>query len=179
MEGLQAHHRDHFQRVHALPGIIQRTFVRVPLDIVRQIVLSLRWQPMMLSHLRCGTIWDHLKVVNMICYLQQTTQHDLQVCVGMKIHYELLKSLYRQSCTPWKFQMHWASVPLICGVWHPYKHMNLLLQWSFMPIISLVEKSTPTSKWGTNKGEVYSHGEDDSCPMSQFTRLPPHILGKN
>ena len=81
--------------------MIQRTFVKVPLDIVRQNVLSLRWQPMMLSQLRCGTKPDHFKPLNTIRHVQQATRHDLPLCVDMKIHYELLKYLYGQSYTSW------------------------------------------------------------------------------
>ena len=54
---------------------------------------------MMLSQLRCGTKIDHLKVLNMICYLQHTPRHDLPLCVDMKILYELLKYQYGQSYT--------------------------------------------------------------------------------
>ena len=82
MEALQVSHGDVRWCVYALPGIIRRTFVEVPFDIVRQNVLSLRWQPMMLSQLRCGTKIDHLKPVNMICYLQQTTRHDFATVCG-------------------------------------------------------------------------------------------------
>ena len=72
----------------------------------------------MLSHMRCGTKLDHLKLMNMIRYLQPTTPHDLPLYVDMKIHYELLKYLYGQSYTPWNFHLHWARLPLIYGVWH-------------------------------------------------------------
>ena len=97
--------------------MIQCTFVRVPLDIVRQNVLSLRWQPMMLSQLRRGTKLDHLKLLNSMGHVQQATRHDLPLCVDMKILYELLRYLYGQSYTSWNFQLHWSSLPLIYGVW--------------------------------------------------------------
>ena len=58
-----------FGGFYALPHVIQRTIVRVPLDIVRQNVLSLRWQPLMLSQLRCGTKLDHLKLLNTIWHV--------------------------------------------------------------------------------------------------------------
>ena len=118
--------------------MIQRTFVRVPLDIVWQNVLSLRWQPMMLSQLRCDTTLYHLKLLNTIRHVQRATRHDLPVCVDMKIHYELLKYLYGQSYTPWNFQLPWSSLPLIYGVWHPYKHMITILYRNFMPIICMM-----------------------------------------
>ena len=87
VEAVQAFHGDLFQRVYALLGMIERTFVRVPLDIVRQNVLSLRWKAIMLSEMRCGTKIYHLQLVNMIRELQQTTRHHLPVCVDMNIHY--------------------------------------------------------------------------------------------
>ena len=58
----------------------------------------------------------------------------------MKIHYELLKYLYGQSYISWNFQLHWSSLPLIYGVWHPYKHMITLPYCNFMPIIYLIER---------------------------------------
>ena len=36
--------------------------------------------------------------------------------------------------------MHWSSLPLIYGVWHPYKHMISMLYRNFMPIICLIER---------------------------------------
>ena len=113
---MQLHHSHLFRRVYALPDMIPRTFVRVPLDIVRQNVLSLRWQPMMLSQRRCGTKLDHLELRNTIRHVQQATQHDLPLRVQMQIHYELLKYLYGQSYTSWNFQLHLSSLPLI----YPY-----------------------------------------------------------
>ena len=112
---------------------------------MRQNVLSLRWQPMMPSQLRCGTKLDHLKLPNMIRHVQQATRHDLSPCVDMKIHYELLKYVYGQSYNSCNFQLHWSSLPLIYGVWHPYKHMITMLYRTFMPIICV----TPISRKGT------------------------------
>ena len=37
-----------------------------------------------------------------------------------------------------EFQLHWSRLPLIYGVWHPYKHMITMLYRNFMPIISLI-----------------------------------------
>ena len=68
------------------------------------------------------------------------TGHDLPLRVDMKIDYDLLKHLYGQSYTPWNFQLHWSSLPLIYGVWHPYKHMITMLYRNFMPIICRIER---------------------------------------
>ena len=140
VDALQLRHADLLRRVYALPDMIQRTFVRVPLDIVRQNVLSLRWQPMMLSQLRCGTKLDHLKLLNTIRHVQHATRHDLPLCVDMQIHYELLKYLYGESCTSWNFHLQWSSLPLIYGVWHPYKHMITMLYRNFMPIMCFIAR---------------------------------------
>ena len=106
VDAVQLRHADLFRRVYALLDMIHRTFVRVPPHIVRQNVLSLRWQPMMLSQLRCGTKLDHLKLLNMIWHVQQASRQDLPLCVDMKIHYDRLKYLYGQSYTSWNFQLH-------------------------------------------------------------------------
>ena len=50
-------HAEFFRRVYA------------PLNIVCRNVPSPRWQPMMLSHLRCGTKVDHLKLLKMIWHV--------------------------------------------------------------------------------------------------------------
>ena len=103
---------------------------------------------MMLSQLRCGTKRDHLKLLNTIWHVQQATRHDLAMCVDMKIHYELLKHLYGQRYTSWNFQLHWSSLPLIYGVWHPYKHMITMLYRNFMPIICLIKRGHTDFKEG-------------------------------
>ena len=86
VDALKLHHADLCRRVYALSDMTQRTFVTVPLDILRQNVLSLRWQPMMLSQLWCGTKLDHLKLLNTIWHVQHAIRHDLPWCVNMKIH---------------------------------------------------------------------------------------------
>ena len=58
----------------------------------------------------------------------------------MKIHYELLKYVYGQSYTSWNLQLHWSRLPLIYGVWHPYKHMITMLYHNVMPIMCLIER---------------------------------------
>ena len=55
VEALQAHHIDLCRCVYAFPDMIQRTFVTLVLDNVPRNVLSLRWHPMMLSQLTCGS----------------------------------------------------------------------------------------------------------------------------
>ena len=117
---------------------------------MRQNVPSLRWQPMMLCQLWCGTKLDHLKLLNTIWHVQQATHHDLPLYVDMKIHYELLKYLYGQSYTSWNFQLHWPSLPLICGVWHPYKHMITMLYRNFMPIIHTMGRVHTDEEEGRN-----------------------------
>ena len=91
---LQLRRADLFRRVNVLLDMIQRTFVNVPLEIVRQNVVSFHWQPMMPFQLPCGTKLDHLKLLNTIRHVQQLTRHDLPLCVDMKIHHNLLKYLY-------------------------------------------------------------------------------------
>ena len=52
-------------------------------------------------------------------------------------------------------------------------HIITLLYRSFMPVISLLEKSMLLQSVGssTNKREVYSHGEENTCPMQALTSL--------
>ena len=123
VKALQACHGDLFRRVYALLGIIRWTFVRVPLVIVRQNVLSLRWQPMMLSQLRCGTKIDHLKPLNMIRYLQQTTRHDLPLCVDMK-PVSIWAELYTMELpfalgesTPHLWSLEQGAEPYLASAW--------------------------------------------------------------
>ena len=148
VDALQLRHADLYRLVYALPDMIQRTFVRVPPDVVQQNVLSLRWQPMMLSQLRCGTKVDHLKLLNTIRRVQQANRHDLPLCVDTKIHYELFKYLNAQTYTSWNFQLLWSSLPLIYGVWHPCKHMITMLYRNFMPIICLIQRVHTNFKEG-------------------------------
>ena len=140
VDALQLRHADFVGRVYGLRGMIECTFVRVPLYVVRQNVLSLRWQAMMLSQLQCGTKVDHLKLRNMIRDVQQGTGHHLPLCVHMKIHYEVMKYVYGQRYNSWNFQLHWSSLPLIYGLWRTYNHMITIPYHNFMPMISLIER---------------------------------------
>ena len=134
VDALQLRHVDLFRRVYALPDMIRCTFVSVPLDIVQQNVLSLRWQPMMLFQLQCGTKLDNLKLLNSIRHVQHAPRHHLPVCV---------EALER----PVWAELHFMELPVALvkppphlWVWHPYKHMVTMLSRNFMPIICLIER---------------------------------------
>ena len=50
-----------------------------------------------------------------------------------------MKHLYGHSYISSDFHLHWSSIPLIYGVWHPYMHMTTMLYRNFMPMICLSE----------------------------------------
>ena len=80
---------------------VQRTFVRVPLDIARKDVCNLLWRPFMISPLRVGQHRELLKLIKMLEVVHIETRRCLPLLIDMKVHYHLCKIMLGQSYKKW------------------------------------------------------------------------------
>ena len=79
------------QRSTGPDGPILRTWVRAPLDYARHAVVSLKWRPFLLSHLKCGSHVELLEFVRGLECLQVKTRRTMPFLIDMKIFYAPLK----------------------------------------------------------------------------------------
>ena len=131
--------------VHQFP--LQPSMVRVPLDIPRQNMISLPWRALTLSKLRVSTNEELVRLMKDVRQLQGHMGQCLPLLVDEKIHYALGRLMYSQSHAG-RDAIQWLSqVPLLYGVWHPYKHTLHVLHRVFFPVFAVLE-STGTPHTG-------------------------------
>ena len=59
--------------------------------------------------------------------------------VDMNIHYRVLKFMHGESTVGYDFRQWLCSLPLLYGVWHPYKYAVLQVYKAFFPIFVHLE----------------------------------------
>ena len=75
--------------------------------------------------------------------LQRRTGLSVPLLVDENIHYRLLKLMYGTSTSAFDFKQWMCSLPLLYGVWHPYKYCLSAVYRMFFPIFALLETTTP------------------------------------
>ena len=90
--------------------------IRVPLDVHRKSIRSLKWSPYVLSELSVGSQKDLISIVLDLDFLRQHSGHVLPLLVDMDIHYRLLKLLYGQSLAHLQIATKLQHIPLFYGV---------------------------------------------------------------
>ena len=60
----------------------------------------------------------------------------------MNIHYRLLKLMHGSSMANYDFSLWMCDLPVIYGVWHPFKYCVLAVYRCFFPIFALLETTS-------------------------------------
>ena len=111
-------------------------FIRAPLDIARGIVQRQIWQPMLLDECRTSTNTELLQLIEMVHRIQIHTGCDLPLLVDMKIPASLLCFIYGSKLRILDYCSHLERIPLLYGIWHPYKHCVHITLRRFFPVIN-------------------------------------------
>ena len=127
-----------------LAGPIGYREVRVPLDEARpRVQRDCQWVPLTLSQSRVGDAKELLEVLAGVRELQQRSGRAMPLLVDEKIHYSIMKMLYAQGWQGWRMGQWLRQVPVLYGVWHPYKQVVNLVYRAFLPILSRLERDQP------------------------------------
>ena len=118
---------------------LHRADVRVPLDVHRSGIQSLRWRPLSLTEQNVSSTEDLLSLLETARELQQHSGHQLMLLVDENIHYRVLRLMYSGSLATYAMGRYLADVPLLYGVWHAYKHTLTVVYRVFFPVLALVE----------------------------------------
>ena len=118
---------------------IDSAWIRVPLDESRDVRQSLQWRPLTLSENRVSENTELLHVLEELLELQAHARGTMPVLVDEKIYYSVLRMMHSRV-----FQRHdmahWlGNMPLLYGVWHPYKQAVQLVYRRFFPVFALLE----------------------------------------
>ena len=113
--------------------------VRVPLDVVRPAVRSLPWKPCLLSEYQVSGNEDLLSLLEMACGLQLRCRVQMPLLLDENIHYRVLRLMHSVSHREVDVGDWLSHVPLLYGIWHPYKHCLGVVYRAFLPIIAPLE----------------------------------------
>ena len=82
---------------------------------------------------------DLLHLVEEIRAVQRHTGNQLPMLVDENIFYRLLKFMHGTSTREFDCRLWMSSLPLLYGVWHPYKYCLLSVYRAFFPLFALLE----------------------------------------
>ena len=125
---------------------IERLMICVPLDVMRPDATTHRWQPLMLSEQKPGTLAKLMDVCGMLRKLQRHTRNTMTISSDMKIHHAMIKFLCGGSYANGDFHRYLKALPQVCGIWHPYKYTVTLLYRQYLPIIASLLFSSRTTE---------------------------------
>jgi hypothetical protein len=115
------------------------SMIRVPLDVVRPARSRRQWRGVGLSNQRVGSSLELLGILQDVTELQQQAGRTLPLLVDEKVHYSICRLLYSGAFSGLAGREYLHRIPLLYGVWHPYKHCLTVLYRKFMPVLALLE----------------------------------------
>ena len=118
---------------------IQPGAIRVPLDIHRPERPTRQWQSLTLTENRVSANVELIAVLEDCQRMQQHVGGALPLLVDEKVHYAVMRMMH----SPLLGDLHvtaWLQhIPLLYGVWHPYKQCVTVVYRTFLPVFSLLE----------------------------------------
>jgi hypothetical protein len=139
-------------------------WVRVPLDVRREQRRSLQWRALALSSDRVSAAAELLAVLEDVRAAQAHVGVDVPLLVDEKVHYSVCRLLYSQPFAGWDVAQWLGAVPLLYGVWHPYKHTLTLVYRAFFPVFALLGPGPGVHGAPAAQGAV--HGEGVCSPAA-------------
>jgi hypothetical protein len=125
---------------------VQSSWIRVPLDVARPRVRSLRWSALSLSESTVSSNVGLLEVLDEVRMFQRRVGRATPLLVDEKIHYSVCRMLYARSFSGFDMGAWLRQVPLLYGVWHPYKQTLHVVYRAFFPIFALLHSTrTPVA----------------------------------
>ena len=111
---------------------VQFDEIRVPLDVVRQDVMSLQWRPFVLSPLCCTGSSDFVTLLEFLrADVLPHCRSPLPVLVDVNLFYRHVKMCYSKGFLQWRYREHFTYCPALYGVWHSYKQCCILVHRRF------------------------------------------------
>ena len=118
---------------------VTRSCIRVPLDVPRQLRPARQWRALTLTQQRVGVSEELLAVLEQVRRFRSRSSGLLPLLVDEKVHYSVCRLLYSRSHAGYDVAGWLRGVPLLYGVWHPYKQALALVYRAFFPVLGLLE----------------------------------------
>lgn len=129
--------------VQGLAGMVMHpSGIRVPLDLARTGVKSLRWTPLMVSPARVTTQNGLVDILRWCTTLPDHCGGCVPLCVDENIHYRVLRLLYSRGAQGYDFRTMLGRSPVLYGVWHAYKYCCISVERKFFPLFIYLMNGT-------------------------------------
>ena len=115
--------------------------VRVPLDVSRPSRTALQWRPMSLAEHRVSSNVELLHFLDDIRALRSTVNGPMPLLVDEKIYYTVSRMLHSRVFVGYDVAGWLKDMPLLYGVWHPYKYALTVVYRRFFPVFALLEST--------------------------------------
>ena len=133
-----------FRRVEAVAALAWQSHqFRVPLDMPRHAVSSVPWRPFSLNDDVVQTQRQLLKIL-VFCHRIVTThvQPPMPLLVDENIAYRVQKLCYAEPLQSWAVREKLRDLPVLYGVWHPYKYVLEVLYRRFLALFAFLLRGT-------------------------------------
>ena len=128
---------DRVERLLALN--IDPTAIRVPLDVCRPARRTHQWRSLTLSENRVGAHVELLAVLEDLLRMQAHVGKSMPLLVDEKVHYALMRMMHSRMLRDFNVGGWLQQLPLLYGVWHPYKQAVAVVYRTFFPIFGLLD----------------------------------------
>ena len=116
---------------------------RVPLDAPRRAVTSLPWRPFSLNDDVVQTQQQLLKILAFCHRIVSThVRPPMPLLVDENIAYRVQKMCYAQPTQSWAVRGFLRDLPVLYGVWHPYKYVVEVVYRTFLPLFVFLLRGT-------------------------------------
>ena len=113
--------------------------IRVPLDVARERRRTLQWRPLAHSDERVSANVEFLRLLQDVHTVRNHTGGSLPLLVDEKVHYTLCRLMYSPGMRGHDVLRWLRQIPLLYGVWHPYKQCVSLVYRRFFPLFAVLE----------------------------------------
>ena len=170
--------------VHTIQHLhLTRDRFRLPLDVVRYDVKSLQWTPFLVTDDQVGTQAQLCTTLRTCRDVLQTgnVRRPMPLLVDENIAYRVWKMAYCRLTTQWDVHAFTKDLPLLYGVWHPYKHVLELVYRRFLPLFAYLQKGrmapgdrypprTSSGGEGGSANHTFPH-----CIIAHFSQCSAHL----
>ncbi len=135
--------------------LTERDF-RVPLDLLRESVQRSSWWPLAVSD-RSVQNNDSLVELLEMCEVvrTQTGRPTMPLLVDINLWYRMVKMVYARNMQRWDVRHFLKGLPVLYGVWHPYKYtISMVYRQFFAFFVFLREGTVPVTWKGSSKVDI-------------------------
>ena len=128
------------ERIRSVP--LNAMAFRIPLDVVRRHVRSLQWRPLSLNDDQVGSQAQLCRTLRTCRWTMEQTgvRRPMPLLCDENICYRVWKICYSELTQLYDVPRFLRDMPLLYGIWHPYKHVLELLHRKFLPLLMYLQR---------------------------------------